>query len=78
MARVIFGNLLVEESGETVRLQLNTFHKGQPFALFGREQLHALGKYLMDLGGKQAVAAARLVEPVPEPVEEEPNWEDLI
>lgn len=77
-AKVIFGNLLIEESGETVRLQLNTFHKGQPYALFGREQLQTVGKYLLDLGSKQAVATSRLVEPVALPDDDEPDFSDLI
>lgn len=76
--KVIFGNLLITESGDTVRLQLNTFHQGQPYALFTREQLQAVGKYLLDLGSKQAVATSRLVEPVALPDDDEPDFSDLI
>ena len=60
------GNLVVGYEGDVITLQLSTYHRGQPYALFTVREIDTLIKVLKDYQRKAKT---------PEP---ENDWEDLV
>lgn len=63
------GNLAVWCEGDVITLQLLTYHRGQPFALFTVREIDSLIKVLKQYQQKAKTLAA------PDP---DNDWEDLV
>ena len=63
------GNLAVGCDGDVITLELLTFHRGLPFALFTVREIDTLIKVLKDYQRKAQA---------PPPTDEEDDWSDLV